>query len=260
MRYMGGKFRQSKAIVAELVRRCNGKKKYHEPFCGAMGVAHKALPALHSAGVVAFVLSDVSLPLVNMWKSAVSGKWEPPDFVSEDMYEKYKEEQDPEDPNTAYIGHACSFGGKWFGGLARHSRGKGVCDHTKKSQINQKLSVLTKAGILRVYKPKIVCCSYNGMSISNSLVYLDPPYADRTKAHKHNGSDFNHDEFWKWASGLRFNNNDVIATEFIRPNGWKTIHSWGDTVVRHKAGVQSDGTNERIFEFGSRVPTKKAGF
>lgn len=258
MWYCGGKYRQSKAIVAELVRRHQGQKAFYEPFAGAMGVASKALPALHVVGVRRFVLSDVSLPLINMWKAAISGKWQPPDFVSEGMYDRYKEIQDPEDPNTAYIGHACAFGGKWYGTYARHDReARGNDPKIAHSQLVQKNKTLEKAAILRKYKPILIASSYENIKPMDALIYLDPPYEDRTKVH--NFDSFNHQHFWKWAERLLRFGNDVIATEFIRPQGWKTIHSWGDTVVRHKAGVISDGTNERIFEFGSRVPTKKAG-
>lgn len=78
MRYMGGKFRQSKAIIEQLVIHKGNCYGYMEPFCGAMGVAEKALPVLAEHGFTEFHLYDISEPLINMWKAAIFNGWVPP--------------------------------------------------------------------------------------------------------------------------------------------------------------------------------------
>lgn len=71
MWYMGGKIRQGRRIVEHLVRYYDGETSYLELFCGAMGVAEKAVPVLLKLGVRQFVFSDVSKPLITMWRACV---------------------------------------------------------------------------------------------------------------------------------------------------------------------------------------------
>jgi DNA adenine methylase len=238
MRYMGGKFRQSKAIVAELVRRYNGEKIYWEPFCGAMGVAEKAVPELMKLGVEEVVLSDVSEPLVNMWKEAVGG-WIPPIFVSRKRYEEVKAKDNAGDPMTAYCGFGLSFGGKWWGGYGKKQ--------TKEGQRATRKAIVRKAKVLAGCK--IVWSSYEYLKVGQGLVYLDPPYEGTTKAH--NFEEFCHKRFWRWARKLSEKNN-VIATSFKARKGWKTLYSWGDTVSYVKGIRVGDAVNERIFEWGGK--------
>ena len=88
MWYMGGKFRQSKAIDEHLKRNYHGGA-YLEPFVGAFGVTEKVLPSLYSMGCREFVLSDKSKPIIDMWTSVMNG-WEPPTWVSNEEYDDYK--------------------------------------------------------------------------------------------------------------------------------------------------------------------------
>lgn len=81
---------------------------------------------------------------------------------------------------TAYCGHAVSFGGKWFGGLAR-SGSRTAQDHK-----NQKNNVLRKANAIRPFSPILDVMNFFDVDASGFLMYLDPPYAGRTKAHNFN--------------------------------------------------------------------------
>lgn len=240
MRYMGGKHRQSKAITEALAPLSAGQY-YYEPFCGALGSASAVVPHFEMS-----FLSDASKPLITMWQAMLDG-WEPPSFVSEDLYKKYADKRhapDAEDPLTAWMGYAMSFGGKWFGGYARQAAND--VEGTKRSQANQKRAALSKIAAVRG-KCKLACMDYIE-AIENirpgSVVYLDPPYADRTRAH-HTSKGFNHADFWDRAKKLS-EHSTVFVSEFIAPKGWAVVHSWGDTVVRHKIS-ESDGTNECLF-------------
>lgn len=245
MRYMGGKFRQSKALLATISRVDGVPKFYAEPFCGAMGSAEKLVPHFGAMGCDIW-LSDASMPLVTMWNAALQG-WEPPIYVDDDLYGKYasrRHDPDATDPMTAWCGYALSFGGKWFGGLARQSRD----DHAgnKRAQLNQQLALARKVAVIRPYVRGVICCDYKSVELPDrSVFYLDPPYADRTKAH-HTAGGFSHPSFWAHAAHLA-EKHDVFVTEFTAPPGWKKIHSWGDTVVRHGKGFESDGTDEAIY-------------
>lgn len=241
MRYMGGKHRQSKGLLNVLSSRHTPDTPYCEPFMGALGSAEKLVPYFGNG-----VLSDASQPLVTMWEAILSG-WVPPDTVSDEEYRKYADKRhcpDTSDPLTAWMGYAMSFGGKWFGGLAR--QGADDPQGTARSQRNQKAAALRKASAIRG-KARIMCLDYTealqGIA-PGSVVYLDPPYADRTKAH-HTAKGFDSNAFWEQAKVLS-NTCHVYVSEFTAPKGWVPVYSWGDTVVRHNGGG-SDGTNEALF-------------
>jgi hypothetical protein len=126
MRYMGGKFRQSKAIVQCLRPYFNENTMYVEPFCGGMWSACRVIDELHPKSVI---LNDINKPLMLLWDKCIKDgvDWLPTDSeVVEREYQNYRLVQDENDPLTAWYGIALSFGGKWFGGVARNSKD----DHT----------------------------------------------------------------------------------------------------------------------------------
>lgn len=122
MRYMGGKFRQSKAICQVLKPFINEDTVYVEPFCGGMWSAARVAKQL-KPGLM--ILNDVNKPLMLLWEKCLREgcEWLPTDSDTvEREYQGYKARQDENDPLTAWYGIALSFGGKWFGGIARNSR------------------------------------------------------------------------------------------------------------------------------------------
>lgn len=123
MRYMGGKFRQSKAICQTLKPYINPSTIYVEPFCGGMWSVTRVVKELHPKKVI---LNDINRPLMLLWEKCLENgcDWLPVDpLVIEENYPKYKAMQNENDPLTAWYGVALSFGGKWFGGIARCSKG-----------------------------------------------------------------------------------------------------------------------------------------
>ena len=238
MNYMGGKHRQGPKIAEFVTRALKPGMSYYEPFCGAMGVAYRVIPAAAKAGLEIPIigLSDVNESVITMWRRALGG-WVPPDVVSEETYRAVKSVRDPSDPMTAYCGFGMSFGSKWFGGYARNGSGR-------RFAINASRSTLLKASVL------LKACDYREVKPSNAVIYLDPPYAGRTKAH---GVDFDHGPFWEYASDPVGLGNAVLVTEFTAPEGWAAIHSFGDTVVRHKDSKGKDGTVESIYVHESQL-------
>lgn len=79
-----------------------------------------------------------------------------------------------------------------------------------------------------------------------AVVYLDPPYEGRTKAHHFDN--FNYPKFWEWAREL--SKRCVVFTScFDCPEDFETVYEWGDTVVRHLNSKGTDGTNERLVKY-----------
>lgn len=239
MRYMGGKFRQSKAIVEVLRPYVTPDTVYVEPFCGGMWSAARVAKEL-KPGLM--ILNDVNKPLMLLWDKCLREgcEWLPIDSDTvEREYQGYKARQDENDPLTAWYGIALSFGGKWFGGVARNSR-----IHEDGGYISQKNSTQRKVWCLQNVDLNLYCGSYTDLFIPDgAVVYLDPPYEGRTKAHHFDS--FNYTQFWDWARELS-KRCTVFTTCFECPEDFETVYAWGDTIVRHHAGHGSDGTCEKL--------------
>jgi DNA adenine methylase len=242
MNYMGGKHRQGPKIATFIEPYMKPGLSYVEPFCGAMGTAWRILPLAMEYGIKDIWLSDSNEALINMWRALLDG-WEPPDIVTEETYQYYKKNRDPKDPMTAYCGYGMSFGSKWWGGYARNKKGTNFA-------ANLQRSTLLKTNTLLKTKFKLKCCDYQNIPvITNSIIYLDPPYTGRCKAH---GVVFNHDGFWAWAEKLIEQNNTVFITELLAPEPWERVFNFGNTVVGHYAGKPFI-TCESIFMHRSQI-------
>ena len=242
MNYMGGKHRQGPKIAEIVARYLKPGIEYYEPFCGAMGSATRVVDKMINARGKRLILSDVSEPLINMWKALLSG-WIPPDVITEDTYNKIKSIRDKNDPMTAFCGFGITFAGIWFGTYARNKIGTNYAMNAKKSTM-RKVSILLMAPV------RVEIKDYLDVTPTNAVIYLDPPYANRTKGHDF--IKFNNDQFWQYARDLT-GSNYVIATCFDIPKGWISIHNFGDTVVRHYTSKGADGTNEHIIMHESQV-------
>lgn len=239
---MGGKFRQSKAICEVLKPYITPDTIYIEPFCGGMWSAARVAKELKPGKMI---LNDINKPLMLLWEKCLEDgcDWLPVDAETvEREYQGYKARQDENDPLTAWYGIALSFGGKWFGGVARNSRIKR--DYGYESQ---RSGTAKKIQYLRGVDCVLCNSSYTDVDIPDkAVVYLDPPYEGRTKAHHFDS--FNYDEFWQWVRKLS-KRCVVFASCFDCPKDFETVYEWGDTVVRHLNSKGSDGTCEKLVRY-----------
>ncbi len=105
-------------------------------------------------------------------------------------------------------------------------------------------STCTKINVLRGADVALFCGDFSGVPIPDgSMVYLDPPYENRTK--QSSVTTFDRDHYYSWAEELS-ERCVVIATEFVNVRGWEVIHDFGDTVVRHHSSKGKDGTRELL--------------
>ena len=233
---MGGKYRQSRGIVECIRPYAEDGFTYVEPFCGGMWSAASVCGDLRPGRVI---LNDVNRPLVLLWRRVLDEgvDWLPADKSEiEANYQYYKHDASDDDPLKAWYGIACSFGGKWFGGVARS---KGKTDF--KPQVR---STARKADALRPCHPELSCGTYKELPIPDgSVVYCDPPYQGRTKAHRFDTFDYG--EFWQWVRDLS-SRCTVFTSCFEFPEDFREVYRWGDTVVRHNHGHGPDGTCERM--------------
>lgn len=235
MWYLGGKCRQSKKIVEYIGKLCPDFQVYVEPFCGGMWSGCAVMRTFPNR---IYRFSDNNPWLINFWQAAKDG-WNPPREISEETYNRYRDARPLDDPMTAYCGFAWSFGGKFFGGLARTNAG----DVEGKGSVN---STLDKVQTIRVGNASFSCCDFTLVRkpLLRTIVYLDPSYSKRTKQHSKSLVDYG--EFYRYAEALADQGAMVLATSFTNERNRTILHNYGDTVVRHLNGKKPDGTEELL--------------
>lgn len=233
MRYLGGKSRVAKQLVAQMP---DDVRNVYEPFCGggAMTVA-----LANKYGTVQ--ASDIHHDLITMWRLLQEG-WEPPEDVSEEAWRlwKYEIPRTPEQAATkAFVGYGCSFGGKYFGGYAR-SRGtsRNFADESKRNVLKQVESLRDVVFVAGDYETLV-------RASPGDLVYCDPPYEGTTK---YKTGDFDHKRFWEWANRLADNGVMMYISEYQAPEGWTEVWSKEQKLqVKINDGKPRANRTERLF-------------
>lgn len=205
MRYLGGKSRLARKIANVLVEHIGYHTHYYEPFVGGGSVLSefsKLAPNLPKTA------SDIHSDLILMWK-AIQENWKPPTDIDESLYKKLK--NNPPSPLRGFVGFACSFGGKWFHGYARGRPG----DNYAKQSRN---SLLRKCA--NIQNCQFLNCDYSALNPENSLIYCDPPYANRTGYANKN---FDHALFWNTLKGWKERGNTIIVSEYTAPPDIKLL-------------------------------------
>ena len=147
-------------------------------FCGACSIESK-IKAQRK------ILNDKHEYLIEMLRAVQNG-YELPDTVTEEQYRYIKEHRDNDKALSGFVGFACSFGGKWFGGYARGS-GRNYAADGKRGMM-RKMQGLQNA--------EFVCMDYRDVPIpEDAVIYADPPYAGTTG---YTTGKFDSDEFWKY--------------------------------------------------------------
>jgi len=198
---------------------------YFEPFCGGGHVLQEMSdPRIASDGCGA---------LITMYRALQAG-WVPPRSITEEEYAVYKRTKDPNDPATAFVAFACSFGGKWFGGYARQ-KGYNFAvggGNALKKQLPRIAGVNFEFGLYDDHHP-------HGM-----LIYCDPPYAGTTQYGAFSG--FDHPLFWEtmrvWAK-----HNTVVVSEFSAPEDFACALEIPAKTILRDGGNFPVKTCERLF-------------
>lgn len=227
MRYLGGKSKTWKeiSIYLESIRQLD--QVYLEPFVGGSWV----LQGLKGKRVA----SDANKALITLYQCLQNG-WLPPREMDEQLYTQLKSEQNHDDPLTAFAGFGVSFGGKWFGGLAKSNDNRNYA-------MNARNSLLKKLPLIEdvEFKHK----SYLEYHPENMLIYCDPPYEGTTK---YNGvNDFDSQLFWD-TMRLWSKNNTVIISEYHAPEDFECVKQMNVKTDMHtKTGKEA--RVEKLFKY-----------
>lgn len=196
MRYVGGKFRQSKHY-APIINDLRDGRPYLEPFLGSGVVMEKVQGGIR-------IGSDSNRYLIALLQAIQDG-WIPPEFISEDEYKAVKADYSllADMPwAVAFIGIGCSLGGNWFNTYARDPSGRvNFAAQLKRTLLKQKPLL---AGV------ELRCKSYTSyFKPEGMMIYVDPPYYP--KSYNYLDRTFNHALFWgivqDWAR-----RNTVVAS------------------------------------------------
>ena len=141
---------------------------------------------------------------------------------------------------SGFIGFGCSFGGKWWGGYARQTKGLNYALTAKRSVSKKMKGLLTATFINKDYK--------NVEIPDNSLVYCDPPYKGTTDYS--NSKEFSHEEFWDYVRGLS-KNNLVFVSELNAPEDFEAV--WEKDFTRNLDASVVFKSIEKLFVHKSIV-------
>jgi DNA adenine methylase len=149
--------------------------------------------------------SDVNHEIVSLL-IAIRDGWVPPDVVTKEDYEKYRDNPDiGESYFRAFLAYGCSSGGRRWGGYAWNRRGDDFVRNARNSLLAIRDSLQGANLIVRDYR------EYRPTGM---LIYCDPPYANMSGLV---GEEcFNVVEFWDTVR-LWANHNEVFVTERLHP-------------------------------------------
>lgn len=206
MRYLGGKTKLARDIVS--VIRPQDYTFVWEPFCGGGSVTAEISRALEGLPTV-FLASDVRPELVDMWEAVKSG-WAPPKLdrnLTDTEYQALR--LSPDSPIRTFVGFGCSFGGKYWGGLARGDD-RAFYEEGRRRLLLESKSIVSKQPIFRT----IDFLTLAAAPPPGTLVYCDPPYVGTTGY----GMRFDHDLFWSVCLWLARSGCAVYVSEFSAPS------------------------------------------
>lgn len=227
MQYCGGKHRIAKKI-SEVIRERIGGANIIEPFCGGLSASVMLRPK---------IASDSSKSIICLY-NAVRVGWDPPSEVNKEMYDKaVRGECSPE--LTGFIGHACSFGGKWFGGFARNARGDNYALQSRNGLIKK----LSKIPHTIFEHADFLTSSYE----KGDVLYCDPPYRGVTQAYE--SKRFNHNSFYKNCRDLANKGVLLFISEYSMPEDFHIIAEFPSKLDMRRTDV-SNVVIEKLFTIG----------
>ena len=179
-------------------------------FCGSCNVVAEIDNKYHR------IANDKHKYLITMWKAMQKG-WVPPDTCSEEEYRHIKSNLDEDMALSGFIGFACSFGGKWFGGYARRKDAyRNYCIQGKRGNIKL---------IENMKNVQFENKDYKDLEIpKGAIVYCDIPYKGKTQYSVKECEKFNHNEFYDWVEKNK-HNFDIYISEYKDsvPDGFEIV-------------------------------------
>ena len=186
------------------------RQVFADLFCGSCNVIAEIDSKYHR------IANDKHKYLIAMWKAMQDG-WIPPDTCSEEEYRHIKQNKDDDMALSGFIGFACSFGGKWFGGYARRKDAyRNYCVQGKRGNIRL---------IENMQNVQFENKDYKDLEIPDgAIVYCDIPYKGKAQYSLKECGKFNHDEFYDWVEKNK-HRFDIYISEYKEsvPDGFEIV-------------------------------------
>jgi len=230
MVYQGSKRRIAPEIIPIILKDRKPDQWYVEPFVGGCN----SIIQVDGNRIG----NDINPFLISMLR-AVQNDWEPPDFISEELYQKAKYDNHAfHSWLVGYIGICCSFGTKWFGGYARKKNHRDYFLERKKDLLRDRLA------IKNVY---FYCGNFYRLYIPDkSIIYCDPPYKN-TAGYK---QDFDQNLFWLWVRDMTKKGHRVFISENEAPDDFECL--WEKKIKYTTAVGKPKESVERLFRWNGR--------
>ena len=224
MKYMGSKNRIAKELLPLILRKRKENQWYVEPFVGGANMIDKVTGNR--------IGSDVNEYLIALYKALQNG-WVPPETITEEDYKLIKDYKEMYDPAlVAFVGFACSYSAKWFGGYCRNkAKDRDYVKEAYRNVLNQSPNLVG----IRFHNGL-----YSDLAIpENSIIYCDPPYEGTTKYR----DGFNHGLFWQWCRDKIHQDHSLFVSEYNAPSDFicvweKSINSSLTKNTGGKKGIE----------------------
>ena len=225
MRYLGGKTRSAKAIVAAILADASLSEQttFIEPFMGGGSIM---VEAARSGAFHTQHASDID-PLVVCYWQAVADGWIPPTVVSEEDYRDLRHGGHVT-PLTAHAAYNCSFGGKRWGGYARAIK--------KPQNFADEASRRDSAAAPIISHVKFSTQDYTAALEAvtpSSVLYCDPPYQGATG---YKTGAFDHEKFWRLMTECANRGAIVYVSEYTVPAHVPAVIIWSKSRSKQMRG------------------------
>ncbi len=223
MKYLGGKSRIVKHLVPIIQSYLTEDTIYVEPFVGGGNVIQHVKSSYRLG-------CDIDHELIEYFR-ALQGGWLPPTTVTqEDYYEVKRNSLEPE--LRAFVGVACSFGAKKWGGYARSKKCRSYAQEGYNSAVRQ----------LPLIKDVVFDCKdYTQLlGMKNCVFYCDPPYNGMTGY----SNVFDSEKFYYHAEQLS-KHNTVLVSEYSAPSHWQVL--WQKEVSTELSGKHRRPRVEKLY-------------
>lgn len=233
MRYVGSKRRLSKEILPIILKEQRHYARYIEPFVGGANLFDLVDMPKTGYDVNPHVISALRLIRDNLDLIPKNKK-----ELNEEKYQYVKKYS--EHILHGYVGFACSFGGKYFGGYPKGFKGDGTTprDHIQEAYKNALKQSERLQGSL------LCCMDYNDLNVTNCIIYCDPPYKNTLGY----GNAFDHDRFFSKCREWSKSGNKVFISEYVAPEDFRCV--WRkECVITVSAKTKYKKSVEKLFCF-----------
>lgn len=231
MKYMGSKNRIAKHILPIMLKEMEekGYTTWVEPFCGGCGMIDKVPDKYRRIGAD---LNEHTIAAMLGIRDFVD---QFPDSVSEQEYKDLKGTEAC--PINSWIRYGSSFGGKFDNGYARSKDSKG----NDRNHLNEaKRNALKQSP--KIQTVEFICCSYEDLSsVTNSLIYTDPPYLGVTG---YKTGSFNHEKFFEWCREMKSKGNSVFVSEYNAPEDFELV--WQGEIKTNFSSTRKSATHNAV--------------